>query len=141
MAQRSALGDPRLLEKPSTYSGAIEQWRAWRLRMLGWLSGVDGLYTPLLAEAEARSTVITRDEIPANLARHDAFLYSVFLELLRGEAMKVAAGVTDISGFEVWRRLASEAKRAEKDRSVATMERLLHPQFGPASGWRTAWLT
>jgi hypothetical protein len=54
--------------------------------------------------------------------------------------MEIVASVQDMCGYEVWRRIAREAKSVEDGRSVAIVGALMCPQFGPPRTWRRAWL-
>ena len=127
--------DPKLLDKPEPYDGAEIGWRIWKLRVVGWLSAVDGRYRQLTGEAERSEIVL--DNIAEEIVGLDTFLHTQLLVWLEGEQLETLLRGPEYRG---WRTLVRAQERLETARKIAQLEKLLHPDFGDRASWRRKWL-
>ncbi len=121
--------DPKLLERPVTFSGASKDWRAWRVRSADWLAGVDDKYDMFLTMAE-RPDPVTSDL--------DRFLFIQLIGLVQGEYLDMILEAP--SGFGAWRNLCMEFEQLTAGRKLLAIEVLIHPDFGDETVWRAQWL-
>ena len=127
--------DPKLLERPVTFSGAPKDWRAWRVRFAAWLAGVDDKYDMSLKMAERPDPITSVDE---SIKYLDRFLFIQLIGLVQGEYLDMILEAP--SGFEAWRKLCMEFEQLTAGRKLLAIEDLIHPDFGDETVWRAQWL-
>ena len=129
--------DPKLLERPVSFSGLAKDWRAWRVRATVWLIGVDERFEICLKLAEQRgSEVIT--SVSTDILHLDRFLFIQLIGLVQGESLDLILEAT--FGFEAWRKLCMEFEHLTAGRKLLAIEDLIHPDFGDEMVWRAQWL-
>ena len=119
--------DPKLLERPTIFTGSVRDWRAWRVRFVAWLCGVDEKFERSLKQAEERG-VEQIGYVDDSIKYLDRFLFIQLIGLVQGEYLDLILEAP--FGFEAWRKLCMEFEHLTAGRKLLAIEDLIHPEFG-----------
>jgi len=127
--------DPKLLEKPSRFSGEISAWRGWRDDVVAYFGAVDSRFERALDEAAREPRRIQWTMVPPFLVTLGRFLFAFVLGLVGGILHEVVSNVEEHNGWEAWRCIHREMEPREGAGRLVALERRLEPDLAStASG-------
>jgi hypothetical protein len=130
MQRYDPTGEAKLLDRPGSFDGLVVKWRAWKMRMQGWLSLVDARFDGALDDPVKCKTQIRMSMVPASLVNLGRFLFVFLLSALQGALLEVATSRGERCGWEAWRAINAEMMPMASGQRLAKLEDLLEPEFG-----------
>ena len=130
---RSTRVDPKLLGKPSDFSGDRREWRHFEWVFRNWFGFLYDTAEEWLDQA-ANSPVELGEAVP-DRKETDKALYMSLAMVCKNEALDVVKTVTHKRGFESWRKLSKEYG-ATAGTSLHEYTNLLEYDFGTTDGFK-----
>ena len=127
--------------KPPHFSGAKDDWKDWKMKMLMWLDTEKLWAKKLLSAVEGEDGAVSgvrlppavEDDIEATDGQYQAFdkeLYVILLGLCAANSvpMEYIRMSEEQSGLEVWRRMSKHYEPKSIQATMALFPSLIHPK-------------
>ena len=110
------------------FDGTRTGWKEWKLKVEGYMIGINERYQVALQEAERhpRGQAL---EVPAVYRELNRFLYGKLVERLMGTCLEVVLVEEGHQGFSSWRALCHEMERMVASRKPDKIEEFMTPKF------------
>ena len=129
-ARNEGVVDTRLLEKPKSFDGAMDNWRQFKFTFLGYAGAVNARLKQAMIESELlQEAAIMNSVLPVGDQQASTQLYFMLVLLLEGSAQRLLEHAGDGEGLLSWHRLVAEYEPTTAGRETSLLLEVLAQTF------------
>ena len=129
-ARNEGVVDTRLLGKPKSFDGAMDNWRQFKFTFLGYAGAVNARLKQAMIESEVlQEAAIMNSVLPVGDQQASTQLYFMWVLLLEGSAQRLMEHASDGEGLLSWHRLVAEYELTTAGRETSLLLEVLAQTF------------
>ena len=129
-ARNEGVVDTRLLGKPKSFDGAMDNWRQFKFTFLGYAGAFNGRLKQAMIESEVmQEAAIVNWVLPAGDQQASTQLYYMLVLLLEESAQRLLEHAGDGEGLLSWHRLMAEYEPTTAGRETSLLLEVLAQTF------------